>query len=204
MKFLSLRVTPPAHARSRLPGGLFQIWLKFLYIVFRQEVDGDVPRLWNLDFQSFLYKKLFFWHRLGAPTGDLDLTGLSQPLGWPLAEKSWPKDATPKEYRWNLVASQSLGAKLLKNMWFYCFFEKSLNRKNAGTFDSARPIRRPREEVGGGVNPPLRTYIFLNHLEPGGLGLVKICFRGILIYFLQDYQPGEGSTSILFAGGSSP
>ena len=56
------------------------------------------------------------------------------------------------------------GIKVLKSHWFYCFFEKSLSRKNAGTLDSAGPIRRPGEKVGGGVNPPLRTYILLNHL----------------------------------------
>ena len=46
--------------RSRQPGGLFQIWLKFLYTVCRQEFDGDVPRLWNLDFGWSWYQKRIF------------------------------------------------------------------------------------------------------------------------------------------------
>ena len=63
------------------------------------------------------------------------------------------------------ISAVVFGSKIVKKtVGFYCFFEKPLSRKNAGTRDSTGPIRRPGEEVGGGVNPPLRTYIPLNHL----------------------------------------
>ena len=72
-----------------------------------------------------------------------------------------PRSKKPKVF--NDIASFLM--KIAKTHWlFMLFFEKSLSRKNAGTLDSTGPIQRPREEVGGGVNPPLRTYMPLNHL----------------------------------------
>ena len=84
-KLRLLRVTPPAHARSRHPGGLFQIWLMISGRFWCQEFDFDVPRGWKRDFWWILHQSNIFWPRLGAATGDLDLARLSWPLGRPSA-----------------------------------------------------------------------------------------------------------------------
>ena len=54
-----------------------------------------------------------------------------------------------------------------KNMCVY-YFGKITKSENASALDSTGPIRRPGLEVGGGVNPSLRTYIPLNHWSHHG------------------------------------